>query len=155
MLQQPDARAREPGWAAGAAGLLLILQAAVAYVLLRADEERVYFLGRPLTWVCALKSSLHLPCPTCGMTRSLVLSLHGELTRAWHIAPGGPVFLFGMLALAACLLILSAIQVCGAVPWRELAKSWVRRCAVAYAGIATMVWLAGWAVSFAAAWRAR
>jgi hypothetical protein len=131
--------------------LLLILQAAAAFILLRADDERVYFLGRPLVWVCALKSRLHLPCPTCGMTRSLVLSLHGEIGKAWRIAPGGPVFLLGVLALAAALLVLSMFG----VSRREIAKSWLRRSALIYAGFATMVWLAGWALSFAAAWRAR
>jgi hypothetical protein len=147
-----ERRPSEAGGAAGFTGLALILQAAAAFILLRADDERVYFLGRPLVWVCAMKSRLHLPCPTCGMTRSLVLSLHGEVGRAWRIAPGGPVFLFGVLALAAALIALSVF---GEASRRELAKSWLRRSAVVYAGFATMVWLAGWAVSFAAAWRAR
>src|SRR2546430_2601175 len=92
--------APEPAWAAGAAGLVIWLDAVIAALVLRADESRVYVLGHPIAWVCALRSQYHLPCPTCGLTRSLVLSLHGELGRAWNIAPAGPVALFGLLAFA-------------------------------------------------------
>src|SRR5690349_13217720 len=99
-----------PGWAAGVAGLVIWLDAVIAALVLRADEERVYVLGHPIGWVCAWRSQLHLPCPTCGMTRSLVFSLHGEIGRAWHMAPAGPVALYGALGLATALLAMAFIR---------------------------------------------
>ena len=99
--------ASRPGLAPAATGLAIALHAAVAWLVLRADEARVYVLGRPIGWVCGLRSRLGLPCPTCGMTRSVVLSLHGEVGRAWHVAPAGPVALFGLLALAGAVLAVA------------------------------------------------
>jgi len=147
--------ASRPGLAPAAAGLAIILDAALAWLVLRADETRVYVLGRPIEWVCSFRSRFGLPCPTCGMTRSLVLSLHGEVERAWHVAPAGPVALFGLLALAGALLVLGCSQLLGTRKLEVRAMSWVRNGALVYAGAAIMVWLGGWAVSFSAALHTR
>ena len=147
--------ASRPGLAPAAAGLAIMLDAALAWLVLRADEARVYVLGRPIGWVCGLRSRLGLPCPTCGMTRSLVLSLHGEVERAWHVAPAGPVALFGLLALSGALLVLGCSQLLGTRELELRAKSWIQRGALVYAGAAIMVWLGGWAMSFSAALHAQ
>ena len=147
--------ASRPGLAPAATGLAIALHAAVAWLVLRADEARVYVLGRPIGWVCGLRSRLGLPCPTCGMTRSVVLSLHGEVGRAWHVAPGGPVALFGLLALAGALLALGCSQLLGTRKLEVKAMSWIRHGALVYAGATVMVWLGGWLVSFSAALHAQ
>ena len=147
--------ASRPGLAPTATGLAIMLDAALAWLVLRADEARVYVLGHPIGWVCGLRSRLGWPCPTCGMTRSVVLSLHGEVEKAWHVAPGGPVALFGLLALAGALLALGCSQLLGARKWEVSAKSWIRHGAFVYAGAAIMVWLGGWAVGFSAALHTR
>jgi hypothetical protein len=144
-----------PGFAAGAAGAAVIAQVATARLLLRADETYVYVLGRPIRWACALKERTGLPCPTCGMTRSLALSLHGEWTRAWGLQPAGPVALAGLLALGIALLALAAVQSRGARTIEARAQRFIRRGALIYAATATTVWIAGWAVSFSAAFAAR
>src|SRR5689334_7316775 len=100
IRRESSGGASKPAWAAGITGLAIWLDAVIAGLLLRADESRVYVLGHPIGWVCAWRSQFHLPCPTCGLTRSLVLSLHGQLGLAWHLAPAGPVALFGLLGFA-------------------------------------------------------
>jgi hypothetical protein len=131
--------------ASAIAGAVILLDALAARLALRADEARVYILGHPITWECALRR-IGLPCPTCGMTRSMVLTLNGEIARAWHVAPGGPVLAAGVLAMALVLLV-SAFR---RTPW----PGWVRAGGMIYAAAATLIWLGGWAAQFAQAWRA-
>ncbi len=141
-----------PGVAAAAVGAAMLAQAALARLLLAADEVRVYVLGHPVDWVCGLRSRFGLPCPTCGLTRSLVLSLHGEVGPAWRLAPAGPVVVFGGLALAAALLVLAGTQWRAAREWERSAAWWIRRGALVYTSAAVVVWIGGWAVQFRAAW---
>jgi hypothetical protein len=140
-----------PGAAPTAVGLFILLQMTAGRLLLDADELRVYVLGHPINWTCALKARFGLPCPTCGLTRSVVLSLHGEIARAWNMAPGGPVAVLGCLAFAIALLFLN-----GVMPrYRERMKAAIRSGALAYAALAATVWIAGWAAQFTAALRLR
>jgi len=143
------------GMAAGAAGAVMLAQAAVARLILRADDAYVYVLGRPVRWACALKTRTGLPCPTCGMTRSLVLSLHGEWARAWRLMPAGPLALAGLLALGAALLALAVVERRGGRKADARAQRYIRRGALIYAAAATVVWIAGWTASFSAALAAR
>jgi len=55
----------------------------------------------PVAWVtggpqlCPFKLILGLPCPGCGMTRSVVTLLHGDLAASLHFHPLGlPLVLF-------------------------------------------------------------
>jgi hypothetical protein len=138
-----------PRAAATAVGFFILLQMAAGRLLLNADELRVYVWGHPINWACALKARLGLPCPTCGLTRSIVLTLHGEIARAWNLAPGGPVAVLGCLAFAVALLLLN-----GMTPrYRERMKAAIRSGALAYAALAATVWIAGWAAQFTAALR--
>lgn len=45
-------------------------------------------VGIPLCW---FKRMTHLPCPGCGMTRSVTCISHGQLGLALHYHPFGPV----------------------------------------------------------------
>src|SRR5579871_5461233 len=81
-------------------GCVTLADLALGRMLLRADETRVFFAGRALDWKCGFHTAAGLPCPTCGLTRSVVMSLHGEFVRAWHLAPGGPALVIGLAALA-------------------------------------------------------
>jgi hypothetical protein len=151
--------AARPGFPALVIGFVSLADALAARWLLRADEERVFVLGRPIEWVCALRSRFGLPCPTCGLTRSVVMSLHGEFARAWRMAPGGPVAVIGLVAFAMAMLALAWLQWspqgvpqrADARKWEAGARVWIRKGAAIYAVGAVVVWLGGWAVSFEAA----
>jgi hypothetical protein len=157
------AYASRPGFPALVIGCVTLADAVAARWLLRADEERVFVLGRPIEWMCALRGRFGLPCPTCGLTRSVVMSLHGEFARAWQIAPVGPVAVIGLLAFAIAIVALACLQWMpqarpqggGARKWEAGARVWIRKGAAIYAVGALAVWLGGWAVSFQAALAAR
>jgi len=148
-----------PGMPPAAAGLAILLHALMARIVLQADEARVYVLGHPLNWVCSFHERFGLPCPTCGMTRSVVLTLHGEVERAWRIAPGGPAFTLGVLFVAAGVLVLAAAQFWtanrpGNTNWLERRiKMGLQNSTLAWASVSIVVWLTGWAGQFSAALR--
>jgi hypothetical protein len=159
--------ATRPGFPALVIGCVTLADALAARWLLRADEEHVFVLGRPIEWVCALRSRFGLPCPTCGLTRSVVMSLHLEFARAWRMAPVGPVAVIGLVVFAIAMLALAWLQwspqraprvlpqglpQVRAVPrWEAGTRVWILRGAAIYAVGAVMVWLGGWAASFRAA----
>jgi hypothetical protein len=130
--------------AAAVVGALIWLDAAALRLLFRADADAVYLLGRKIAWVCSMRSRFGLPCPTCGLTRGVVLSLQGDWGRAWQVAPGGPVAVAGLLALATALL---AVAMVGRKGW----YSPLRRAALMYGAGAVAVWIGGWVVHFSAA----
>ncbi len=132
-------------------GLVTLADLAAGRMLLQADEARVYFLGRALDWKCAFHASTGLPCPTCGLTRSVVMSLHGEFARAWALAPGGPALTIGLAAFALAMLALAFAQWKGSEGRVAPAGKWIRNGALAYAAAAAVVWLGGWVISFQAA----
>jgi len=147
--------ASRPGVAPAATAAAILAQCVAGRLLLDADEARVYLLGRPIAVECALRRQYGLPCPTCGITRSLVLSLHGDLGAAWRMAPVGPVAIFGLLTFCAALLVLAAIEWNRAGRRAGEVKTWIRRGTLAWAGASVMVWIGGWAATFLAAWHAR
>jgi hypothetical protein len=58
-----------------------------------------------LPTICPLKTLAALPCPGCGMTRSLVFSAHGEWAQAFQFHPLGPAA-YGALWLALIIGVL-------------------------------------------------
>jgi hypothetical protein len=149
-----------PGMPPAAAGLAILLQALVARIILQADEARVYVLGHPFNWVCSFHERFGLPCPTCGMTRSVVLTLHGQVERAWRMAPGGAALTLGVLFVAAGVLVLAAVQLWtasrpGNTSWLEhRIRMGLQNSTLAWASVSIVVWLTGWAGQFSAALRA-
>ncbi len=57
--------------------------------------------------VCIFKNITGLPCPGCGLTRSVVYSAHGQWQQAITYHPFGPLFLAGVvLALVPAVISL-------------------------------------------------
>ncbi len=55
--------------------------------------------------VCSFRALTGLPCPGCGLTRSMLATAHGDLSRAWTMHPIGILF-FALLLAAATLAFL-------------------------------------------------
>jgi Protein of unknown function (DUF2752) len=149
------ALAARPGFPAFIIGCVTLADLATGRALLRADEARVYLAGRPLDFQCAFRAATGLPCPTCGLTRSAVMSLHAEFARAWSMAPGGPVAVAGVAAFAMAMVVLAFVQWVGVEDRTAFVRRWIRRGALAYGAAATIVWLGGWIVNLEAALAAR
>ena len=91
----------------------------LALVLLRgvtwANLDQVWGFGRELHWGCWCKQHFGIPCPTCGMTRSVILTLRGDFYSALQLNPGGPrliagLVICGILCLRLPLLGLNEIK---------------------------------------------
>lgn len=124
-------------------GVVILVDAVAARLSLSADDARVYVFGHPIDWECSMRRA-GLPCPTCGLTRSMVMALHGELARAWHMAPGGPMLLAGAGLAAVTLLVWAARR----KPMPPTVTRWLRAGAMVYAAAATAIWLGGWVEQF-------
>jgi Protein of unknown function (DUF2752) len=86
---------------------MLLVELAAAHVLLTADSETVFFEGRPIHAACSFKQRFGVPCPACGISRSLVMTLHGDVATASVLNPGGPLAIFTMLYFAGAMLWLA------------------------------------------------
>lgn len=134
---------------AGLAGAGLLASLAAVRAVATAGETAVLVGGRELPWACPVKSLLGLPCPSCGMTRSVVLTLAGDLRGAVEMNPAGPLVVLGLLALAA-LLIFKALRpapVKGARPVSLPLRP--ARVAAAYGALVLAVMLVNWALALA------
>ena len=100
--------------AAGACGAALVAALFVARSLATATRGSVYFNGSELGWACSVRQTFGVPCPSCGLTRSVLLPLHGHLGAAFEVNPGGPLVVLGVLLLAALLFALAVPRRAGA-----------------------------------------
>ena len=78
-----------------AAGLVLV------WLVGDATPDLVTVLGWRVDLPCAMKAAFGSPCPGCGMTRSVLMTLHGRLADAVAVNPVGPIFVAGVGLLAA------------------------------------------------------
>lgn len=103
----PAARFGPKELAALAAGAALVVAAFVTRALAAATPAAVYFNGRELDWACSVRQQFGVPCPACGLTRSVLLTLHGHLGAALEVNPGGPLVVLGVALLAALMFALA------------------------------------------------
>ncbi|HEX3598429.1 MAG TPA: DUF2752 domain-containing protein [Polyangiaceae bacterium] len=134
----------KPGPAALVTAAALGAQLALLRFVLRADERRAYLFGHPVGVGCAFREHTGIPCPMCGVTRALGLSLHGELAHALRLFPAAPAACLGVAAGAVALVAAFILA------WRNpgAARAFERRLrqgALTYAGLCTAVWLTDYA----------
>lgn len=127
--------------AAGAAGAALVAAGLVTRALATATPQAVYFNGQELAWGCSIRQMFGIPCPSCGLTRSVLLTLHGHLSAAFEVNPGGPLVVLG-LALVAALMFGLALRP-GPRPSDGLVRSLVLG-ASAYGCLTAAVLLVHW-----------
>jgi hypothetical protein len=92
-------------------------------------------LGLPPCWV---KQVTGLACPSCGMTTSVSLVMHGELAAAWQANPAGAVVAFLGLGVTLWMMAVAA----GLRLRRFAVDDVIRWLAVAGATMALARWLA-------------
>ncbi|MGL5882591.1 DUF2752 domain-containing protein [Synechococcus elongatus] len=99
-------------------GLLLLGTGALYTALYSSDRL-------PTRWTCPLLALTGLPCPTCGLTRSLAATWRGDWVKAvqFHVF-GPPLFTIG---LAIGLVWLAELwRQRSLLPWRSLVRhSWL------------------------------
>jgi hypothetical protein len=133
-----------PGAAAGTVGALMALQIVLLGVLGSATAESVSFAGRELNWGCAFREWFGIPCPNCGMTRSVLLSLHGRLGEAASLNPAGPLLVLGLLLFSASMFFLMAYERRHAGAALARVRAAITRGSLAYAALLLAVWMGHW-----------
>jgi len=132
------------GFAATVLGAMMLLELFVINLAFTADSDFAYFLGQRINVACAARQRFGVPCPTCGLTRGFVLSVHGRVGEAWRLSPTGPLAVGGILGMGIALLIFASLE--RRLTPAQLAgmKRWVQTGALAYAGMATLIWIYSW-----------
>ena len=132
------------GIAAGLAGASLLASLLAARTVASASDAAVFLAGHELHWGCIFKRAFGIPCPTCGMTRSVLLALDGHLSAALGINPAGPLLVCGALLLGACMLHLALYERARPDASLETARRRIVTGASIYGGLMAAVLLAHW-----------
>jgi hypothetical protein len=109
-----------------------------------ADRDLVYFRGEPLPEACSLRKLYGLPCPTCGMTRGLVLAVHGKLADSVSTNAAAPVLAGIGLALGLLLAGSGGLRLAGRERAAARLARWARLIGLAGAGAWPAVLAANW-----------
>jgi len=125
-------------------GGVLLLELLATRVVFTADDDFAYVLGHRIDYVCPAKQRLGVPCPTCGLTRGFVLTVHGRIRQGWRMSPAGPLAATGILSAGLLFLILGALQRRQLHVQIASMRRWVRAGAVLYASGGAVVWMTAW-----------
>lgn len=90
---KPDVTSRasrwtQPRYLLGAAALAMLVAGAVLDP--HRDQRFVALAGFGIPSSCGFRILTGMPCPSCGLTRSVTLTLHGDLRTALSMHPLGP-----------------------------------------------------------------
>ena len=130
---------RKPRIAAGLAGASLLASLAAARAVASASDAAVFLAGHEVHWSCVFKQAFGIPCPTCGLTRSFLLALHGQARAAMSINPGGPLLFLGAVLMSAVMFYLAFQQ----GPFKTARQRTLTGASV-YGGLLIAVLLAHW-----------
>jgi hypothetical protein len=89
---------------------------------------------------CGMKQRTGLPCPTCGMTTSVLAFARGDLVKAFYVQPAGG-FLCSILVTVAFFALLTALF---GVYFKALDRLFM--------GIRARTWVIGLLIILAAGW---
>ena len=136
--------AARPGFAAAVIGAVILLHLVAVPLVLRADQDFVYFGSRALPEACALRAAYGIPCPTCRMTRGVVLALHGRLRESAAVNASAPVLVGLGLLLGLFVSANGGLQLAGRASLAARIRTWTLWIGVAGG--------AAWLLALAANW---
>lgn len=126
----------------GLTGAALLASLALARVLATASPTAVYVAGRELPVICPSRLLFGVNCPGCGMTRSVLLTLGGDLRGALAVNPAGPVLVAALILLAAQLLLAARLDE-GGTPARRRLLSWATLYGAVVVSVMLIQWVGG------------
>ena len=134
-----------PGVLPGLFGAGLLAALAALRTVAAADLNSVTLAGRTLRWDCWFRQHFGAPCPLCGLTRSVLVTLQGQIELALRLNWAGPLLVAGLLLVAVALV---GVALCEQTPRARSAaarmRAQLRVGATAYAGLFVAVLLAHW-----------
>lgn len=102
--------AAKPGFTAGVVGTAFLIPLIIVRVVASADVNHVWFFGHEPHWGCWFKQHFGVPCPACGMTRSVILTLHGHFQEASQLNAAGLLGVIGLLLFIGAMFFLMVRQ---------------------------------------------
>jgi hypothetical protein len=89
--------------------IILLIACGAGYIYLFNQVLTHAYLNNSTDSFCLIKRFLHIPCPSCGVTRSVIAILHGHLYSALLLNPLGFIVLAIML-IAPVLIVHDLLQ---------------------------------------------
>ena len=83
---------------------LLFTACVAGYVWVAIGRFNSFHLGKPIE-VCLMKRLFHIPCPSCGSTRSILSLLKGNFIEALNFNPLGYLVAGSLLILPVWILV--------------------------------------------------
>lgn len=133
-----------PGATAGFTGALIALQLLIVRAVGSASMSSVSFAGQEMHWGCLFKQRYGIPCPNCGMTRSVLLTLHGDFGAAWQLNPAGVLMVLGTVLFGAAMFLLMFYQRTRSPAAVERAQRRIKLGALAYGALFFAVLMGHW-----------
>jgi len=143
MAELALVRAR-PGLSAQVVGGFLLLQLIFVRAISAANANYVSLFGHELHWICWFKTVTGIPCPACGMSRSVILTLHGDLRTAFQINFAGPPLVLGLVVFALGLLFFANQRSSSTGESQAPINSWIGRCSIGYGIVLLAVVISNW-----------
>jgi len=131
------------GLPAQTVGLFLLLQLIFFRIVSTANLNYVSLFGHELHWGCWFKQLTGMPCPACGMSRSVILTLHGHFGQALQMNAAGPFAVLGLVITAAGLVFLGTRQNSSSESSTRL-KDHLRVFCLVYSSALLAIVLANW-----------
>lgn len=126
----------------GLTGAALLASLALARGLAQATPASVSVAGHALPVICPSRLLFGVNCPGCGMTRSVLLTLGGDLRGALGVNPAGPFFVAALILLAVQLLFAARAPV-GGTPVKRRLLPWASIYGVVVASVMLIQWAGG------------
>jgi hypothetical protein len=136
--------AARPGFTSVAFGTVLLGLLAVTRCVARFYDGQVSLFGRPIHWDCWFRQRFGVPCPACGMTRSVILTLSGHLSKAAEMNVAGLLGITGLSLFGFVLVLFFFVQRRATyqrtIAWETQIRVWT----LAYGVTTVMIWAAQW-----------
>jgi hypothetical protein len=126
----------------GLTGAALLASLALARGLASASPAAVHVAGHELPVVCPSRLLFGVNCPGCGMTRSVLLTLGGDLRGALGVNPAGPFLVAALILLALQLLLAARVPEASASARRRFLP-WASVYGVVVASVMLIQWAGG------------
>jgi len=123
------------------AGLVFLCLAGLFGLLVLAAQSKInigWWFGP-----CGFKQRYNLPCPTCGMTASVLAFGRGEIVKAFYNQPAAALFCCALVVIAFLAFLMAIFGVYIAFLNRFFTKVGIKN--IIYAVLAVIT--AGWAVT--------
>lgn len=97
-------------------GSVVLIPLMLLRLVSAATVDSVWLFGGEVHLGCWFRDSFGFPCPFCGMTRSILLTLQYDVASATHLNIGGPLVVVGLFSFGILMLLSGIAEQSGRLP---------------------------------------